>query len=89
YPYAAGNYDGYLPIHAEPGENENNRIVNPQQYDFSVSRIKKGVSLDRFLDEINCDSDLFIKMDTQGAEPEVFEGLENTNKARKIAGILE
>lgn len=72
YPQAVGARDGFAVLFHEFGNSENNRIVNaiPE----SLSRIVRTVSLDSFLESHYALKPALVKIDTQGAEPEVLAG---------------
>lgn len=89
YPYAISDFDGYVRLNYEIGNNEDSRIVNPGKTVFSFNNVVKSIRLDTFLKDYPDLNSIFVKIDTQGAEKDVFEGLEQTLKQRTAAGIFE
>ena len=87
YPYAVSNHDGCTLVFHHVGHSENNRIVNPSRTRFTTP--VQAVSLDGFVDRQKISGALFVKIDTQGAEEEVFQGMRRIMKERFVAGITE
>lgn len=74
FPYAVGKSNNYNLMYYDLGHSENNRLLNPKATSFS--KPVKTIRLDDFLE--NTDLGLapaYIKIDTQGYEPFVVEGL--------------
>lgn len=82
HPWAVGDWNGYGLVFSEPGHPENNRIVNQAQDPWST--IVRTVTLDAFL--ADKPGPLVLKIDTQGAEPEVMAGF---RRDRLFAAFLE
>src|SRR5215204_4040457 len=76
-PAAVGPVDGYVVLHRELGESENNRIVNPAHDTKrgSISLPVKCVRLDTILKEQGAFGPTVAKIDTQGGEPGVILGM--------------
>lgn len=89
FPYAASDFDGYVQLNYEIGNNENNRIINPQYTERSFSKVVRSVALDTLINQIGDYENIFIKIDTQGAEHEVFNGLNETLRNKNVVGIFE
>lgn len=87
YPYAVSNHDGHTLVFHHVGHSENNRIVNPGPTRFTTP--VQAVSLDGFVDREKISGPLFVKIDTQGAEEEVFQGMRRIMNERFVAGITE
>ena len=87
YPYAVSNHDGLTLVFHHVGHSENNRIVNPGPTRFTTP--VQAVSLDGFVDRQKIAGALFVKIDTQGAEEEVFQGMRRIMNERFVAGITE
>ena len=86
-PYAIGDVDGFVLMHLEVGQNENNRIINRAHARYATSRVVPARRLDSIMKDR--DGDIFVKIDTQGAEFEVFAGLSECIGRRTVAGLME
>jgi FkbM family methyltransferase len=91
HPFAVGSVDRYVLMHAHVGNSEDNRIVNAvaQRTVLDLSEPVRCVSLDKFLGEPANFPPLFAKIDTQGNEPRVFQGLGKWIATRRTAFVLE
>ena len=89
YPYAVSDHDGYALMFRESGHPEHNRIVNRWNHAEQFSRPVRSVSLDSFISTMNCTGPLVIKIDTEGAEHEVFSGMRKILGDRLVAGMTE
>lgn len=76
-------------VYAEAGQSENNRIVNRDLRTEAVSRVIRCKTVDQILTERGVATDLIVKLDTQGGEPEVFQGMERTLRERNVLCVSE
>lgn len=81
-PVAIADQPKEVQIFGEDGHSENNRIVN-QSDDSNIIRICEAITLDDYLETTKSNFPLFIKIDTQGGEIEVFEGLKRTIQSQR------
>lgn len=78
YPVAVADRDGVLAWYSEAGHSENNRIVNPT-HTMTVTSLCPSITVDSFIAALKKPSlPVFMKIDTQGAEPLVFSGAKQT-----------
>jgi FkbM family methyltransferase len=86
---AVGNFNGPMLLTGEIGHSENNRIVNPKEDREVVCFPIEVVTLDRYLSEHGIDGPLMVKIDTEGAEPEVIDGMRETLAERIAVLVVE
>ncbi len=87
-PRAVADRSGAAPVFGEPNHSENNRIVNPASSE--VIGTVECLTLDEYVASLGFnDCPVLFKVDTQGAEYEVFRGFAGTIKNRTCAGITE
>ncbi len=86
-PYAVGKFNNYSVMYYDLGQSQDNRLVNPLP--TTLSKPVKVIRLDDFLEKSSSGIiPAFIKIDTQGYEPFVFDGLEKIF-AKKIPCVIE
>jgi FkbM family methyltransferase len=88
-PLAVSNLTAPSILYGETGHTENNRIVNRQPGSEAYSRVVNATTIDDYLRSRGIDSHVIIKVDTQGAEPEVWAGMERTREDRYTTAVLE
>jgi FkbM family methyltransferase len=76
-------------VYAELGQSENNRVVNRDLRTEAFSRVVPCKTVDRVVAERGITNHLIVKMDTQGGEPEVFDGMERTVRERWVTCVAE
>jgi len=87
---AVGNYTGPGLMSGEDGHSENNRIVNHRDPDgWACSRIVQVDTLDAYTERHGITADLIVKIDTQGAEPEVLDGMDRLLRDRMTTLVVE
>jgi FkbM family methyltransferase len=89
FPYAVSDFNGFVLLFQEPGHSENNRIVNRVDRKKDIAKPVRSVRLEDFLKAEGHSGPVFIKIDTQGAEYEVFKGLGALMTEGMTAGITE
>jgi len=85
FPYAVSNVTSVIPFFAVKGHTEDNKFTSKPSNSLSFPSI--SVRIDDVLSTTSPQTELFLKIDTQGAEPYVMEGL--GNDFINVAGILE
>ena len=87
YNYAISDRDGYVSVYIVEGESQDNKIINksPSALQLPVYSLK----LSSFLRSIDHHGLAFVKIDTQGAEYEVFRGLDDAFRRSRFAGVVE
>lgn len=89
FPLAVADYSGFITLYSEQDHSENNRIVNPMKL-HTRKTIVPCTTLDSYIEALNRPAaTLFLKIDTQGAEPEVLAGAANTLKNYPCVMIAE
>jgi FkbM family methyltransferase len=86
---AVGNFNGPMLLTGELGHTEHNRLVNPVEDQEVVCFPVEVVTLDRYLSEHGIDGPLVVKIDTEGAEPEVLDGMRRTLAERVVVLFVE
>jgi FkbM family methyltransferase len=86
---AISNHDLPGIVYAELGQSENNRIVNRDLRTEALSRVVPCKTVDQVLAERGIANHLIVKMDTQGGEPEVFDGMERALRERYVTCVAE
>jgi FkbM family methyltransferase len=76
-------------VFTELGHSENNRIVNPVAGEIGRSYVVGCTSVDEYVASHNIGGNLFLKIDTQGGEVEVFRGMERAMRERLCVCITE
>ncbi len=87
YPVAIGSTEDVVPLFYRAGHTEDNKIIN--KADVHSVRPTITRSLDTIVPTLAGDAPVFLKIDTQGAEVEVFRGLEQLESKRAICGVFE
>ena len=84
---AVSDYDGVAPIFSCAGHTEDNKIVNRPK----TARVDPApcLRLDTVLAGAGRNRDVFIKIDTQGAEWEVLNGLGDYRRSGRVAFVAE
>ncbi|MBL8230315.1 MAG: FkbM family methyltransferase [Bryobacterales bacterium] len=88
-PVAISNHDLPAIVYSELGQSENNRIVNRDLRTESISRVVGCKRVDQMIEERAITSHLIVKLDTQGAEPEVFRGMRYALASRLVTCVSE
>lgn len=85
-PLAITNRSGPCAVYSELGHSQDNRIVNRIEAREVASSAVEGAALD---DYVNFPEHLIVKIDTQGAEKEVFEGMRRLIGDRQVTVFTE
>jgi FkbM family methyltransferase len=85
-PGAVSDVDGIIPFFAAPGHTEDNKLVNRR--DRHVCFPAWSTSMQSLLAGVDADAEIFLKIDTQGAEWEIFRGAGDSWR-RPIAAVME
>ncbi|MDX2308696.1 MAG: FkbM family methyltransferase [Hyphomicrobium sp.] len=86
HPAAISNITSLVPMFAMPGHTEDNKLINkPAEAIVFPTRASR---LDDLLDGLKPAGEIFMKIDTQGNEPEVLDGLRKYRGA-PIACLME
>jgi len=75
-----------LMFHDE-GHTENNRMTHRRPDSFGF--VADGVSIDDYVVQHDINHPLIMKIDTEGAEPLVFRGMERARASRPVTAIME
>jgi len=76
-------------VFCEEGHSENNRIVNRINANETLSYLIDCITIDDYLDKNNINNNLIIKIDTQGADYEVFKGMKKTLENKYVTFVIE
>lgn len=76
-------------VFTELGHSENNRVVNRTPPDEATSYVVMATSIDNYIARHQIITDLIVKIDTQGGEVEVFQGMERTIADRTVLCFTE
>lgn len=87
YHVAVSDIDGYLSVHIVEGQSQDNKIINPGKDPLSLP--VRSVTLNNILDNNPGHESAFIKIDTQGAEFEIFNGFKNSNFRDRFISVME
>ncbi len=89
FPMACAHYNGFIKVYGEAGHSENNRIVNPMKL-HTTHTLAPCTTLDSYVEALDRkDAMIFMKIDTQGAEPEVFAGAKAVLRSHHCVIITE
>lgn len=90
-PFAICAVDRYVLVHRDIDYSADNRLVNPihEWARGSTNCVVKGVRLDTILKSESIGAPLIVKIDTQGAEPEVLRGATGLAAITPHALIME
>jgi FkbM family methyltransferase len=86
---AVGAYTGFALMFGEDGHSENNRIVNRWLDMEAFSRVVPVTALDDYVERNGITADLIVKVDTQGGEPEVLDGMTRLLRDRVTTLVIE
>ena len=91
FQYAVCALDKYVIVHRDLDYSADNRLVNPFNTweRGSTSTLAQGIRIDTILQSEDIQAPLLVKVDTQGAEPEVMKGAANLGQVTPHALILE
>lgn len=74
FPLAMADKPGFLKLYGEQDHSENNRIFNPMKL-HTKATLAPATTIDAYVEALDRPkAPIFMKIDTQGAEPEVFAG---------------
>ena len=78
-------------LYAETGHSENNRIVNRILEEEDLSYIVRTISIDEYMSNLGFPEavNLIVKIDTQGGEYEVLQGMQEVRKEKFTTFIME
>lgn len=76
-------------VFTETGHSENNRLVNRTPSIESSSYVVMCTSIDEYVAEKSLSGHCVVKVDTQGGEVEVFEGMDHLRHSRYVTCISE
>ncbi|MBL8179884.1 MAG: FkbM family methyltransferase [Bryobacterales bacterium] len=76
-------------LFSELGHSENNRVVNRELPTETLSYVTPRTTIDHFVGEHNIHQHLVLKIDTQGGEVEVFQGMRRTRRERLVTCLTE
>ncbi len=89
FPMAIADKPGFLALYGEQDHSENNRIFNPMKL-HTKSSLAAATTIDAYVSALDRpNAPIFMKVDTQGAEPEVFAGGAQTLAAHPCVIISE
>jgi FkbM family methyltransferase len=88
-PLAIGNVCGPVIVYYEAGHTENSRIVNRTPREESLSYVIRATTLDRYARERQLGPHMIVKVDTQGGEYEVLQGMRETLASGYVSCIME
>jgi FkbM family methyltransferase len=86
---AISNYSGPALIFGEAGHSENNRIVNRWVEREDHCSLCQVDSLDAYAARHGITGSLFVKIDTQGGEPEVLDGMADLLARHPMVLVVE
>ncbi len=92
HPIAVGNGQEPLLMYYEPGYSEHNRSLNPKQSaegSVTFSYPVECTTLDRFCGSKGIDGYVIAKLDTEGSEPLILEGMRELMDHRPLSFITE
>lgn len=76
-------------VFTELGHSENNRVVNRALPTETLSYVTPRITVDEYVRAQDIGHHLVMKIDTQGGEVEVFEGMRETRKSRFVTCLTE
>jgi len=88
-PLAVSNLTAPFVLYGETGHTENNRIVNRHPGSEAFSRVVNATTIDDYFRQRGIHSQVIMKVDTQGAEPEVWAGMERVLAEKFTTVIIE
>lgn len=83
---AISNVDAIVPFFAASGHTEDNKLVN--RIDKHITFPAWSITIESLLAKVETNAEIFLKIDTQGGEYEVFSGMGNCWD-RPIAAVME
>jgi FkbM family methyltransferase len=87
--YAVCNHNLPVLMYGEIGHSENNRIVNRRLEKEGYCYVVPSTTIDDYVQKNQLKGHLIIKIDTQGAEIEVLEGMVEVLENRNVTYVLE
>jgi FkbM family methyltransferase len=86
---AVGPMTGPVVVYCEAGHSENNRIVNRRPDCEDRSYVVPSVALDEYVARAGIETELLVKIDTQGGEPGVLDGMPKCLARRATCLVIE
>lgn len=88
-PLAVSNHCLPSLVYTEYGRSENNRIVNRDHSSEYESYVVRSTTIDEYIDRNNIHENIVIKVDAQGGEYEIWQGMQKCLANRVVTALLE
>lgn len=91
YPIAVSDSCKPIIVYWKPGYSENNKMKNPNlgAPSESYSYVLPSTTIDSFVTKNSIDANLIIKIDVEGSEPSVLQGMRQTLTSKLVSFIFE